>query len=562
MRGVVAHHKSEYPKLEFRIYAEPLPGTRVYTYQYLKTLGFIDKKRFGSFKPIIVADIAEYVHNECQQWGVDNFAFSQQQHKSMEHGVIKYDYPDHRCPEYLLDYATSCFMQEYGHSVIGHRPYDIGDTPYVPDTSGGYKFHLGEVSTKKQAYRQYPKEYQWLLNQWQKKSYKVDDKDRPIVLWNCVIKYEVLKLQKILDEEERLFQAGPADCDLVSGAYTCDFDMRIKSQWISKPIKNGMTKFYGGLNYIAQYLNTVKDGEFSEGDGKNFDTTVTKQYLERCRDIRIMTLHPAYQTEKHINVLNNYYLEMVHSRMIMHNGQVVEKATGVPSGARTTAIDDSIVNYLARAVTYAKAYELKYGEMPTVNMFIDSIKYCLCGDDELDKHIIRDECDARKTGHILKEYANLNYPADRVTTSNTLEGRSFVGVTFTWSQRDHLWVGKPAYPGKILTSWYIRERVLTQEEELGLHISLLIETFWDKPLYQKIKKYTLDHFSTTAKAVVYVEDLPKHFLEKIPSDEEIRGLWVGFENKTNLKTFADQAARLRAHFDYWSSGGCVLDAQQ
>jgi len=492
-------------------------------------VGFVHKEIKGSHKPKYDNEVHQYVAGSSieKQYGGDNYACTEQKHASFRKGIerLNQEYPE--CSQAALAYAVLVIDLLYGNDLANCMVCDIGDVEYNPKTSTGFMF--SELERRKRRFMEkYGDVIEEFNNIMKKKKYDRDDPERPWVIWNGSVKFEIAKITKIEEAMERLFCVAPVTLDIVSGAVTIDFDARIKNRWYSKPIKNGMTKFEGGLNAIAQYMNAI-DGEFTEGDGKNFDSTVTPQMLFAIRDYRISKL--KFKTPENVNRLYNYYTELVYSKIRMYNGQIIEKHGGMPSGARTTAIDDSLVNLMSRAVVYYEAYIRQHGTQPTPQQFVENFRYCLCGDDELDKHTVVPECDATQTGDLLKKYTNLEYPPERVVKSKDLNGLSFVGVKFRWLPTHKSYVGVPAYPGKILASWYLEEKQLTRAQRKGKAISLMIETYWEKNLYQFIRRYVEENFDINEPAAA-PEGMDENLFQGLPTDQQIEDLWLGFERKT------------------------------
>jgi hypothetical protein len=105
-------------------------------------------------------------------------------------------------------------------------------------------------------------------------------------------------------------------------------------------IKYGMVKQYGGFNRLCQKLE--KFPLRGEGDASGWDRTADMSGVYRLRT-RGLNL-PPHLTQKYYQVVEN----IVHSIVLLPNGDLVECKTGNRSGTNNTASDNSLKHLIIK----------------------------------------------------------------------------------------------------------------------------------------------------------------------------------------------------------------------
>jgi len=141
-----------------------------------------------------------------------------------------------------------------------------------------------------------------------------------------------------------------------------------------------MTKFYLGWDDLFRRLSRDGLTEGLEGDYKHYDKKIKKLEFDVVLNLRF-SLYDAYlQTPDLMIRLQNYYKEIVYSKIVMETGDVIQKDCGNPSGQVNTITDNSIINewrwYYLWCVITPEIYH-------TLAMFRKHCELVVCGDDSL-----------------------------------------------------------------------------------------------------------------------------------------------------------------------------------
>jgi hypothetical protein len=277
------------------------------------------------------------------------------------------------------------------------------------------------------------------------------------------------------------------------------FDMQnegIIDECNDKWIKYGVVKQYGGFHHLLKKIE--KWPLRSEGDVSGYDRDID---LSDVYDLRLRGLNvPKSLLPKLFQVVEN----IIHSLILMPNGDVVEALTGNRSGTNNTASDNSIKHLIM------KFYELitlridKGLPLPTYEEILEHAEIGIYSDDFIQSidDIFFDVTPEEYQEHMIKSYAKfglaLKMKAVLVTrSSGRLDSKhSFLGSFASWDEHYNMYIPYPRL-GKICSS--ILFDPLNEMERVDVFTRLLnlaVLSYPNREIFDIIVNYAKYIFAT------------------------------------------------------------------
>jgi len=205
-----------------------------------------------------------------------------------------------------------------------------------------------------------------------------DDPDmKPI--WTISQKRELRHIAKVESKNHRTFTASPIELTIAGNRLCLDANEKFYDGHNVTWSSVGFTKFIGGWN--ALYIRLCKHKNAYELDESNYDASMFARALYGQRDIRWEMYLEKYKTSDNWKRLNSLYDEIVHSVLILENGELNQKHTGNPSGGVNTVVDNTMVLYRLFAYAWIKLSRDNPDIPPSREYFEENVEAALYGDD-------------------------------------------------------------------------------------------------------------------------------------------------------------------------------------
>lgn len=198
-----------------------------------------------------------------------------------------------------------------------------------------------------------------------------------IPIWTCTQKRELRSIKKVNEQNHRTFTASPIELTVASNRLCLDMNHKFYDGSDRLWSSVGTTKFLSGWDRLYHRLN--KHPNAYELDETNYDASLSARMLYGQRDIRWSLLRSADQTPETWGRLCVLYDQIVHSVIVMENGELVRKHTGNPSGSTNTVVDNTMILFRLFAYAWVK---LRPPDTPsTLSYFMTHVEAALYGDD-------------------------------------------------------------------------------------------------------------------------------------------------------------------------------------
>ena len=168
-------------------------------------------------------------------------------------------------------------------------------------------------------------------------------------IWQCSEKVEIRALEKIKENKIRTFTSSPVEHSVALNRICLDMNNRFYNTNNQTWSFVGGNKFSGGFHRLWQRLK--KHPNAFELDETAYDSSLFLRAMADMSDIRFQFLAENEKTIENANRLDNLYQSIIHSVIIMENGEITWKHTGNPSGSANTIVDNTII--LFRLCAYA-----------------------------------------------------------------------------------------------------------------------------------------------------------------------------------------------------------------
>jgi len=219
--------------------------------------------------------------------------------------------------------------------------------------------------------------------------------ERPVVLWVNSVKWELKPKNKVLMNKVRTFTAGPIELTLLGEMLFSIQNEKMISAGGSFIVPSGVgyQKFGGGWHRLYRYLAygevenlgiKAKSESWQSGtislDVSTFDRMISDQFMYCVRDLRKSFVHKDVQSSVVNNMIDAFYDNVVHSHVVLDNGDVLKKNMGNPSGQKNTITDNTLCNVLAWVVAWNSLMPTEYHSW---HVFAQYVRLVAVGDDSI-----------------------------------------------------------------------------------------------------------------------------------------------------------------------------------
>lgn len=396
------------------------------------------------------------------------------------------------------------------------------------NTSPGYPWSLA-ASNKRQLIEKIPK-FTSYIEEMNQRIAKVNYEPDYDFFWTSSVKAEMRPHDKAILNKLRTFCASPMDLTMLSNMLNLDMNNRFYQAGANNSVWSavGMSKYNLGWSVLGKRLERHPNG-FAL-DISAYDASLFERSMWEICEFRITC---GNYSGEDATRMRNLYKSIIHSVMVLTNGDVVQKSTGNPSGSGNTVVDNTL--HLFRLLAYVWIL-LCPDDMRTYESFMANVEAALYGDDNT--FTCSDEVvDWFNAINIKNVLATLDVKVtaeNDVWTPQSLDKLVFLGQSFK-KYYDH-WMPVPDY-NKTLCSLLYAGECQDPRWVLLRATALRQESFWNDELRVFFKDFIhsikcdfrrvldIDHNGEVYKGITYREILAT---EK--SDETIRALYLSPES--------------------------------
>ncbi len=202
---------------------------------------------------------------------------------------------------------------------------------------------------------------------------------RPI--WTCSQKRELRSIEKRHEDgtwKIRTFTASPVEHSVLLSMYCFDFNNRFYNSHSKTWSEVGSSKYLGGWDQLYRKLDVHPNAY--ETDASSYDASIFQKALEGQRDIRWMMMDEKDRTEDDWVRLYNLYDDIIHSVIVLENGELVRKHTGNPSGSANTIVDNTMILFRLMCYAFIRLAR-KEGVPHNYELMVHNVSAALYGDD-------------------------------------------------------------------------------------------------------------------------------------------------------------------------------------
>lgn len=278
--------------------------------------------------------------------------------------------PDTLCKlRMATDWAIRHFQPHMGMSKLLEHAEAV--QLFNLDSGGGYPFSDLGSSKGEILYN-----HNWLLD-WLEDDYEKLKSGKP---WRCVFvnaeKEEVRLKSKIQKNSLRTFLAGGMDATYAGTRLFSDMNTKMLNSKGRTWSQVGMSPMNGEWDRLMRRMDCFKNGYSL--DGEQYDSSLNQLLMWTVAYIRFHMLAPELQTEQNKKMIQTYYLNLIHTIILLHDGTLVTKTTGNPSGSVNTITDNTIIAYILLAFSWIDLCPLAFR---TFEQMHANVKASLVGDD-------------------------------------------------------------------------------------------------------------------------------------------------------------------------------------
>lgn len=203
----------------------------------------------------------------------------------------------------------------------------------------------------------------------------------------------------------------------------------------------GTSKFLLGFDFLYHRLN--KHPHAYELDEADYDASLFARALEGQAEIRESFWAPVHRTPENKERMRQIYQAIVHSIIVLENGELVCKHTGNPSGSSNTIVDNTMVLYRLFAYAFIRLFERKNGFYPTYQEFSDNVEAALCGDDNT-YTVSMKYADMFTPENVAIEWNAIGvFTKTPCATPRKVEDVRFLSQGFAWDEALGIWMPSP-----------------------------------------------------------------------------------------------------------------------
>lgn len=254
--------------------------------------------------------------------------------------ACKYDRPQPILDDSAWSLAGEWTKQHFSPVMSGSKVLSEEEVLAEMDltTSCGYPWSLRHV--KKSDFLKDDRIKASLTDYW---DLLVSSNNEMVPIWTCSQKRELRALEKLDNLEHRTFTASSIEFTTSCNRLCLDMNNKFYDGSRFTWSFVGTTKFLMGWDNLHTRLD-IHPNAF-ELDESSYDASLFSVAMYGQRDIRWSMLHSDYQTDDNWVRLANVYDQVVHSVIILENGEIIQKHGGMPSGFTNTIGDNTMILY-------------------------------------------------------------------------------------------------------------------------------------------------------------------------------------------------------------------------
>jgi len=187
-----------------------------------------------------------------------------------------------------------------------------------------------------------------------------NEAERPMrPIWTCSQKRELRAAEKLLENKIRTFTASPVEHSVALNRFCLDMNTKFYQTNGKTWSFVGASKFLQGWNALFARLS-VHPHAF-ELDESEYDSSLFARAMYGQMEIRWQMLSEEFKTPENSRRFQRLYDDIVHSVIVLENGELIQKHTGNPSGSANTIVDNTMILFRLFAYAWIELAEKKFG---------------------------------------------------------------------------------------------------------------------------------------------------------------------------------------------------------
>lgn len=186
------------------------------------------------------------------------------------------------------------------------------------------------------------------------------EEDRPMrPIWTCSQKRELRAAEKLLENKIRTFTASPVEHSVALNRFCLDMNNKFYLSNGKTWSFVGASKFLQGWN--ALFARLAKHPHAYELDESEYDSSLFAKAMYGQFEIRWEMLAEEHKTMENFLRFKRLYDDVIHSVIVLENGELIQKHTGNPSGSANTIVDNTMILFRLFAYAWIELAEKKFG---------------------------------------------------------------------------------------------------------------------------------------------------------------------------------------------------------
>jgi len=271
--------------------------------------------------------------------------------------VSKYDKSQPQLNEESWELSGQWTIQHFIRHMGGSRVLNQNDCVKELDrsTSVGYPLSL-DFHSKGVFLDQGPK--LMLTDFWDMIGKQEERVMRPI--WTCSQKVELRAAEKLLENKIRTFTASPVEHSVALNRFCLDMNTKFYLSNNKTWSFVGCSKYLQGWN--ALFARLAKHPNAFELDESEYDSSLFARAMYGQMEIRWVMLAEEHKTPENLLRFKRLYDDIVHSVIVLENGELIQKHTGNPSGSANTIVDNTMILFRLFAYAWIELAREKFGK--------------------------------------------------------------------------------------------------------------------------------------------------------------------------------------------------------
>lgn len=461
------------------------------------------------------------------KFNMESYGRIRETHFGALKGIQKYDVL-HEDPDLdfeILSQAKTLLFKEFS-PYENSCPLTTDDEVIMPhDTHCGFEYRRQGYRTKGDVLRS-PLKRQELIDSFSNLTFPT--------IWKGAAKGgELLKRSKLANNDARLFlipglKLHYLTCRLFQKQHELMTKLGLDPQfWF----KIGYTFQYGGFTHLMRCLS--QNPHFVEGDAEKYDRSllefVVLFFIIPLR-LYLYRAGPELSKQQYEVVLRFVYHDVMHTVVVLPNGQIIVKHGGMPSGYYLTGDDNSLSHYAVKLSMYAYYRAVD-------SMYLD--KWYMYADDHIASLYDPRMQDYEKRAFIYRKF-NISLSKEKDKVSDDLSGHSFLGFTARWHEGANCYV--PVFNFEKAMCSALKSGSKQSPVLRYIRVSAYRVLCYFHPNYELIRELALQLLDRSweeqyRRGVLTADDIGVddkisaglNYLIGFPSDRDIEHLWLGYE---------------------------------